>query len=57
MIGLDKNNEVAFCRLFDGMSLRAATLKIILRRCLALPRSRRRIIRTLYSTKHEKDDL
>lgn len=54
MIGLDKNNEVAFCRLFEGMSFLAPTLQIILQRCLALICFRRHIFTTLYSTKRER---
>lgn len=57
MIGLDKNHEVAFYRLHEGVSFRATTLQIILQRCLALTRSRRHIFKTLYSTKRENDGI
>lgn len=57
MISLDKKHEVAFYRLFEGMSFRAPTLQSILQRCLALTRSNMHIFTTLYSTKREKDDL
>lgn len=54
MIGLDKNHEVAFRRLFEGMSFLAPTLQIILQRCLALICFRRHIFTTLYSTNRER---